>query len=152
MLSLWMKYCELWESHPPKWKNWSAQRKVLLEAWEGLRCSCLCQRKLCGCASTLNRFLVAPLFHYLIGKRVSTPRSASTSLSSSQWSWHSEWSWGIDFVPLFFSVRLSLWGPHSWFLCTWNVWPVQQEESLFEAAYSRWSPHPSHFDSNLLDV
>lgn len=32
-------------------------------------CCALCQRKLFGCAPILNRFLVAPLFHYLIGKK-----------------------------------------------------------------------------------
>lgn len=35
-----------------------------------------------GRAAVLNRFLVAQLFHYLIGKRVSTPRCVWTPLRS----------------------------------------------------------------------
>lgn len=37
-----------------------------------------------SCAAGLNGALVAPLFHYLIGKRVSTPRWVSTPLCSAQ--------------------------------------------------------------------
>lgn len=49
---------------------WPLKGNVYVETPAGL-CAfpvCVCRSKLYGCAVTPNRFLVAPLFHYLIRK------------------------------------------------------------------------------------
>lgn len=122
-----MKYHELITHSQPKCKNCWTKRQLSLESPEGCVCWSLHRFKLYGCAAIPNRFLVALLFHYLIGKRVSAPHLVSTSLSSTQWSISiqlhslSEVVLWFFISVVFFSLQdLFLWGRHSSFLCTWN--------------------------------
>lgn len=74
-------------NHIPRWSERSAGliENFLLESPERLYVlSSLRLLRLYGCAVILNWFLVALLFHYLIGKRVYTLRWVSTPLSGTE--------------------------------------------------------------------
>lgn len=132
-------------NHIPRWSERSAGliENFLLESPERLYVlSSLRLLRLYGCAVILNWFLVALLFHYLIGKRVYTLRWVSTPLSGTEWGifhdiTHSESSCVIIYYWYYafcFSRKTFPVGPsqpvHEILLL------VEQEESLSEAAYS----------------
>lgn len=105
----------LYESHSQmEWKKCWSKRKLFIRVTR--KAVCLRLLRLYGCAVILNWFLVALLFHYLIGKRVYTLRWVSTPLSGTEWGifhdiTHSEWSCVIIYywyyVFLFFLQYLS---------------------------------------------
>lgn len=81
-----------------------------------LYCACcaLCQRKSFGCAPILSRFLVAPLFHYLIGKKKGFPLLAWFPLPSQGSQHFLDITYSVVEVLVWFGfvfVWLWLWAP-----------------------------------------
>lgn len=136
-----MKCHRLYESPIPSCGERSAghKRKLWSESAEGCVCCPLCLWKSYGCAVILNRFSVALLFHYLIGKRVSTPRSVSTPLTGTG-----------EVFPYNYTIQVKLW---YYLYCSLLAASqpvsfvheipllVEQEESLSEVACSCLTLH-----------
>lgn len=128
------------------WAEWKTKRKLYY--WS-------CQEAVhvihyLGCAAILNWFLVAPLFHYLIGKKGFTPRCVSTTRSGTEWSMstilhiqRSEVAVLFLFVLQLVFFPCKIWSCGVFTACSpvhVSLLLVEQEESLCGAAYSGCSP------------